>query len=305
MAKTATRAAKPVNKTPPPKPAPKPQAPAIRKPASAVADPLSASLPAFMRDDVNMGKENIQQADLEMPRLKLIQGLSPELQEYNGLRPGNFFHTAAERIFDEPFTVVPIYMDRRYILWNPRESGGGILARADDGIHWSPPSGEFTVKLDKKDGGHTVKWKLAKTVQQSGLDAWGTLNPSDPNSPPAATLMYNFVFAFPDEPDLMPAALTFQRSSIKVGRKFLTKLKTVRTPLFGTKFTLSAADDSNSSNQDFKNISIVGAGLVEDEDLYHAYRDMHLAFNDRGMSIKDLETMQEDPDASDSEGPAY
>jgi hypothetical protein len=263
------------------------------------------NVPAFMREDVGMGKENIGREDIEVPRLKLMQGLSPELNDFNELRPGHFFHTAAEMIFDSAVLVVPVYMDRRYILWRPRDSGGGILARADDGIHWSPASGDFTVQLDKSQGGKTVTWSLAKTVQQSGLANWGTMDPSDPNSPPAATLMYSFVLAFPEHPDLMPAVLTFQRSSIKVGRRFNTKLKTVRTPLFGLQFELTSFEDSNSRGQSFHNISMRGAGLVEDEAAYNSYKNMHLSLKDQGLQIKDIEGLQdEDPegDADAGEG---
>lgn len=263
------------------------------------------NVPAFMRNDVGMGKENIGREDIEVPRLKLMQGLSPELNDFNELRPGHFFHTASEMIFDAAVFVVPVYMDRRYILWRPRDSGGGILARADDGIHWSPSSGNFTVQLDKSQGGRTVTWSLEKTVQQSGLANWGTMDPDDPNSPPAATLMYSFVLAFPEHPELMPAVLTFQRSSIKTGRRFNTKLKTVRTPLFGLQFELTSFEDTNSRGQSFYNINMRGAGLVEDEAAYNQYKEMHLSLRDQGLQIKDIEGLQdEDPegDAAEPEG---
>lgn len=335
MAKLATKTA---TKAPPPRPAgkptatraqqaarhqgrdPEPEAP--RKttvPATPAARPQqevanygsSASVPAHMRADVGMGKENIGREDIETPRLKLMQGLSPELESYNDLRAGNFFHTSSETIFDEPFRAVPVFMDRRYILWRPRDAGGGILARADDGIHWSPASGNLEVQLDKKDGGAKVVWKLAKTVQQSGLANWGTMDPNDPNSPPAATLMYSYVLAFPDNPDLMPAVLTFQRSSIKMGRRFNTKLKTIRTPLFGSVFEFRSWQDTNSRGQDFYNVEVRGAGLVEDPGLYETYKAMHMSFKDAGLTIKDLESAQ-DEDAGDNasddapgSGPAY
>lgn len=318
MAKTATKAtAKTSSGTAATKPAsgakpaasrapdrvPARTAPAEPKRASVPAslDERAMSLPAHMRGDVDMGKENIGQQDLEIPRLKLIQGLSKELQLYDDLRPGNFFHTASETIFDEPFRVVPIFFDRRYILWRPLEDGGGILARADDGVHWSPADATFDVKLDKKDGGHKVTWRTKKTVAESGLANWGTMNPADTNSPPAATLMYNFLLAFPDMPELMPAVLTFQRSSIKIGRKFMTKLKTVRQPLFGSVFELSAMDDHNSANQDFKNINIVGAGLVEDPDQYQIYKEMHLSLKGSGFNIRDLDQMQDEDSSDDAE----
>ena len=224
-----------------------------------------ANVPAFMRNDIDDGKQNIGAEDLQIPRLKLIQGLSPELEQYDGLRPGHFFHPAAEYIFDEPFRAVVLFMNKEYILWRPRGDGGGILARATDGVHWSPDHGEFEVTLDKKDGGHKVVWKMAKTVIQSGLANWGTMNPRDKDSAPAATLMYNYLLAFPDNPDLMPAVMTFQRSSIKVGRNFNTKIKTVRTPLYGSIYEFSSFKDVNKGGDEFHNIAVKGAGLVEDE----------------------------------------
>lgn len=323
MAKTATKTtakppAKPINKPATaaraapnasvghrdPEPERRVQTPAVRQQQAIAPISDTTNLPAFMQDDVGMGKENIGQGDMDMPRLKLMQGLSKELTLYDDLRPGNFFHTAHEMIFDEPIKIVPIFMDRQYILWRPLESGGGILARAPDGIHWQPSAGEFKVKLDRKDGGDEVTWKLSPTVQESGLANWGTMNPKNTNSPPAATLMYNFLVAFPEHPDVMPAVLTFQRSSVRIGRKFMTKLMTVRTPLFGSVFTLSSIDDHNSANQDYKNISMVGAGLVADPDLYNSYKNLHLSLSKSGLSIKDIDSMQEDPDtpAGETEG---
>lgn len=286
------------------KPAPAPAKPASKAPAvvkknTQVATPQSAALPAHMRGDEGRGTENVQQSDLEIPRLKLVQALSPELQTYDTLKAGHFFHTAAEHIFTEPVRVVPIYMDRRFILWNPREAGGGILARADDGVHWVPANKSFTVKLDKKDGGKQVTWKTADTVEASGLANWGTLNPDDPDSPPAATLMYSFIVAFPDHPDLMPAVLTFQRSSIRAGRRFLTKLKTTRAPMFGLQFVLSSVVEQNGANQDFYNMQLTGDGFVEDEAAYLAYKEQHEGFASTGFGIKDLEGAQDDEPPAD------
>lgn len=279
----------------------------------ALSDDLR-NVPAWMQEDLDKGKENIGSEDIELPRLKLIQGLSPELEQYNDLRPGHFLHTAHEHIFTGPFRAVPIYMDRRYILWNPRDSGGGILARADDGIHWNPPNIEFSVKLDKKDGGHTVKWKTATTVKASGLADWGTMNPNDPQSPPAATLMFNFLLAFPDNPDLMPAVLTFQRSTVKMGRRLNTKLKTTRIPSFGLVFEFNSFKDSNSSGQEFHSIDARGAGRIDDEAQYRMYKNLYETIAKTGIAIKDLEGMQDEAtngpdgggdDAEDNGKPAF
>lgn len=270
----------------------------------------SANLPAFMQGDVGAGKEGMTREDMDTPRLKLMQGLSPELTDYNDLRAGMFFHPAAEEILGESFVAVPIYFERQYILWRPRDSGGGILARATDGVHWAPDSGSIDVALDKKDGGAKVTWKLAKTVQQSGLANWGTMDPKDPNSPPAATLMYNFVLAFPELPNLMPAVFTFQRSTVKKGRQFITKLKTNRTPLYGLQFRFTSVDDHNSRGNEFKSVQVASAGLVEDEAMYRAYKEAHESMKVAGLSIKDIEELQEDAvgdnqDDGDNGKPAF
>lgn len=269
---------------------------AVKKPSTSdlVSEDMNAPLPAFMRGDVEGGKQDIGRDDLEVPRLKLIQGLSPELDEFNSLRPGNFFHTATEHIFTGPFRAVPIYYEKRYMLWNPREAGGGILARADDGVHWNLPNATFDVKLDKKDGGKAVKWRTSQTVQESGLANWGTLNPDDPNSPPAATLMYNYLLAFPDDPELMHAVVTFQRKSITVGRRFNTKLKTIRAPIFGLVFEFSSVKATNNSGQEFYMPAIKGAGRVASEGLYGEYKALNDSFTKAGLNIRDLESAQDE-----------
>lgn len=248
--------------------------------------------PSFMQEDINRGKENITSEDFEIPRLKILQSVSPELEEYNKARPGNFLHLGAEFLFDKPFLVVPIMFERRFLLWRPREDGGGILARSDDGVHLVPGNAEFTVKLDKKDGGRTVTWKTAPTVEQSGLAEWGTMNPEDTSSPPALTRMLSFLLAFPEYPEVGPAVFTFQRSSIKVGRKLLTRIKTIRAPIFGMQFEFSAVSDQNANGDKFFNVATKGMGLVTDEKLYQQYKALHDSFQKTGLKIKDEGDLQ-------------
>lgn len=267
----------------------------------------SGALPTYAPEDIGRGLENAASEDMETPRLKLIQATSKELQVYNELSAGDFLHVASEQIISGPTLVTPIFFDRRYLLWNPLDSGGGILARADDGVHWQPPNVEFDVKLDKADGGHKVKWKTADTVQKSGLNQWGTMNPADPNSAPAATLMLNFLLAFPEHPDWMPAVLTFQRSSIRPGRKFVTRLKTLRAPMFGTVFELSSFLDHNSAGKDFHNLQLISKGMIDPaSELYQNYKEMNKQFTEMGLKVKDIEGLQDEGvggnDTGDGEG---
>jgi hypothetical protein len=149
-----------------------------------------ARLPAFVQQHAGLGRLGV--GDVEIPRLKLLQSSSPELTEFNNAKQGEFWHSLIDVSFGSTVRICPTYIDWRFILWRPREAGGGILARADDGKHWTPADTEFTFKLKN---GLEVKWRTARTVTASRLDKRGSYNPSDPKSPPAATrIYYNYVF---------------------------------------------------------------------------------------------------------------
>lgn len=264
------------------------------------------ALPGFMQDQVGLGTEALDSSAVEVPRIKLLQALSPELTEYNGIVQGHFWHSLMEQDLGSTVRITPIYIDSKFLLWRPRESGGGILARADNGINWSPPNTEFLVKLK---GGQEVKWKTANTVAASRLDQWGSSNPADSSSPPAATRMYNIVATFPDFPDMPPAVITLQRAAIKVARRFIGKLKITRAPSFGLIFDMTAVSDRNSSGQSFWNYGFKGSGMVQDETVYRRNHDYYKYFATQGVNVKDIEEAQNDDipadDGSSKDGPAF
>lgn len=259
------------------------------------------TLPDFMKDQQGLGTESLTAADVEVPRIKLMQKISPELDEHSDLKAGDFFHTLAELNLGPEVRITPIYVDQKFLLWRPQETGGGILARADDGIHWSPPNAEFNVKLKT---GQEVVWRTAATVDGSGLAAWGSSLPSDPNSPPAATRMYTLVLTLPDHPDLPPAVVTLQRSAIRVARKFLGKLKITRAPSFGLIFKMKSTQETNNAGQPFLNYSFAADGVVTDKAVYDNNFGMYRYFREQGVQVRDLEDAQRDemPDGSKEEG---
>lgn len=277
------------------------QAVAIKDDSKQVGDVI----PDFMKDDIGKGTEGVSASSVEVPRVKLIQKISPELDKFNDLRAGEFFHTILEQSLGTEVRICPLYTNETYILWRPQEDGGGILARADDGIHWSPAPAEFNVKL--KDG-TPVTWRTQRTVAASRLDQWGSQNPTNPDSPPAATKMFNLACSFPDFPDLPPAVVTLQRSAVTVGKKFVGKLKITRAPSFGLVFKMGSSVETNKSGQAYLNYTFTGDGKVMDEGLYRANREYYELFKAQGIQIKDEESLQGEADVAETvntDGPKY
>lgn len=265
---------------------------AVEKPkASAIAQ-----VPDFMKADAGKGTENLSSRDVEMPRISLMQGLSDEVNTYDGVKVGDFFHTIAEASLGNELTIVPIFISKRFMLWNPRHAGGGILARAEDGVHWQPPEGTFRVKA-YKDRDTLVEWKLAPTVAASKLDQWGTYDPSDPKSQPAATECYVAVVALPDYPELSPVALLLQRTALGPAKKLIGKLKMTQAPSYGMRFTMSSFEDERPSGK-FKNYRFTAAGFVTDQAEYNAYKELNEHFVREGVKIKDIENAQDEGGAN-------
>ena len=245
-------------------------------------------LPAFMQARAGLGSLGF--GDVEIPRLKLLQVQSPELTEFNNAKQGEFWHSLIDDRIGSTVRICPTYIDWRFILWRPREAGGGILARADDGKHWTPADTEFTVKLKS---GHEVKWRTARTVAASGLNRRGSYNPSDPKSPPAATRMYSIVCSFPDRKDLSPAVLTLQRSAAKVATKLISKLKVLRAPSFGIIVEMTSLKDKSPSGGFYK-FAFEVVSPVEDKVFYEENFARYRFFMRHGLKVKDLEGAQED-----------
>lgn len=267
---------------------------------------VSAAMPEFMKEFAGQGGENIAVTDLLVPRLALLQSSSPQVVE-QGEKIGEFYHTVLEESLGSELKWVPIIYTKQLILWNPRESGGGILARANwnnakkEFDAWQPSNTKFTVKL--KGVKDPVVWDTKGSVKESGLLNWGTYNPDDEKSQPAATEIHSFLSVSLDHMDMGPIIVAMQRTAVKPARKLLTRLSLSQAPFYGQKFLLTAVDEQNKLGEKFKNFSFKPDGLVEDPELFAQLRGLYERFKGQSFEIKDLDKMQGDtPEGEEGTG---
>ncbi len=103
----------------------------------------TANVPAFIKKDLalpeearqGLGNENVSAEDLALPRIKLLQALSPEVDEDNdkyieGAKPGMFVNTVTGALYNSMF-VVPVYYKRIYSVFRKRELGGNKVGEFD------------------------------------------------------------------------------------------------------------------------------------------------------------------------------
>lgn len=83
------------------------------------------------------GSENKTTKDYVIPRIAILQALSPQVIARNpkqipGAESGMLFNTLTQEVFsgniaDNNLQVIPIYYTHNFFEWKPRESGGGLV----------------------------------------------------------------------------------------------------------------------------------------------------------------------------------
>jgi len=221
----------------------------------------SGGVPAHLSQYGKQRIGNIDSSDRIIPRVKLMQAISPELQEFPGAKAGQFWHTVAQENLGPNIKAIPIIIRKSYVLWAPRNDDRGILARAMDGIHWDPADAEFTVK--PKGSAQSVTYRTAKTVAESGLDQFGTSIPGDSNSAPAASLTYNMMWFLVDYPELSPSVIINTRSSIKPMQQLLSRIDSKPVAHFAQVYDISSVQQKGAEGPYF-NFAYTGAGFADE-----------------------------------------
>ena len=227
----------------------------------------SLALPDYLKDvSVHHAADGFTAEDVKMPVVRLLQGTSTAVTEHADAQPGIFWHDGMDESLEESFEFVIANRKKRYLLMAPLDDGQGVLARADDAETWDT-TGEWEVQLDKKT---KTTWSIKnRNVKKSGLTEWGSYDPDDVNSPPAATLFYEYLVVIPGRPDISPVMIVLARSAIKKAKKGLNDKVLMHRqngrPMQALKFIARPFPDKNSVGQSFFNWQFTGAGFADEE----------------------------------------
>lgn len=249
-----------------------------------------SSVPEYMRGKAGAGLKGIDESDLEMPRIYLLSNVHEEVTTHDDAEPGQIWHNVMEKALadkGESLRIVPILVTKEAILWRPRGDGnGGILARcknpSDPEAKWVPSDTEFEVKI--KNVKEKQKWNTGKSLAASGLLEWGTSIKGDDESPPAGTLTYRLLVAFPDHPEIGLAVLTCQRASIRPAKKLLTSIRMSGAPSYGLIYKLGSKSEEGPEGP-FMNYTFTGDGFVPEED-YAQYEKYFESFKGKDFHGK-------------------
>lgn len=95
----------------------------------------SAKEIATRSQNVGKGSEGVRASDMAIPRLKLLQMISPEVtpghaQQVEGATAGMYMNSVSNELHSSLF-VVNLNFTRKTVIWRKRKSGGGMVATCE------------------------------------------------------------------------------------------------------------------------------------------------------------------------------
>lgn len=207
---------------------------------AAAAGGVLAERPDYLKEGDNRGNERVGAADLIIPRLEIVQSLSPARKKQDpayieGAEEGMLYNSVSRVLYGTEAMVVLVYYRMEYQVWLDREEGGSGGFR-----------GSFLTPDEAKDRVERVTSEEDKVAQiiDTGMH-----------------------FALIKEPSGKwgEVVLSMNRSKQKVSKKINSLIRMAGGARFGRVFKITAVPEKNSKNQDFFNIGATLTGYPTKE----------------------------------------
>jgi hypothetical protein len=190
--------------------------------------PNHATDVATYNPNVAYGFEDTKAEDIIIPRIKVVQAMSPERDSGDAAEGDIINSLTLQEVSNDIFIPVKQYYSNIY--WNPnRDAEQRIFCRSMDG------------KIGVGDNG--VRSCAACLLNQFDNSKQGK------EAQPVCTAYLNFLGFFANDP--MPVILSFAKTNYKEGRKLLSVARSLRCALWNYGYTLEAKKVTKGRNSWF------------------------------------------------------
>lgn len=207
------------------------------------------TLPAHLQQGTGAGNENVSSDDMTIPRLDVIQQLSPQLDPSNakyieGAKLGHLFNSLSGDLYNHCF-VINLHFEVKWQIFKKRKFGGGFEGSFDTEYAALQHLDAQNLPRDQYDVSETAIHKCLL------LDENGQ----------------------PDQPVLV----YMSGSKMKVSKEWNSqiRLKDPRADRFASVWTLSSIGEKNRQGQPYQNVKVDFAGWAG-EDLYTTAKESYL-----------------------------
>lgn len=190
-------------------------------------------LPSYIKTGMSRGNENVTKDDLQLPRIDVLQALSPQINPkkdefIEGSGVGMLWNTLTKELYPQGLNFTPVAFAKRFLVWVNRkiDNGGGLR-------------GVFDSELD------------ASAFLESQEDA---------NKLEVVPTAEHLVLL----DDGSEVILSMAKSKMKVSRKFNSLVRVQGGDRFSRRYHLSTMDDESPKGE-FQNFSIKPDGFPSEQ----------------------------------------
>lgn len=234
-------------------------------------DVVTNEVPEWLKQGQARGAENVTTDDMIIPRIELIQALSPARKKTDpayieGAEEGMLYNNVTRQLFGESVTVVPVYYAKQYLVWKDRKAGGG----GSNGFR-----GAFSDKMSADNA--------IAALGEEGLEAIDTAQ--------------HFVLVRVGD-EWQEAVISMAKSKMKVSKRWNSLIRMTQTDSFARAYKLSAVTETNARNESYFNFNVNPLGFVT-KDVYERAEKLYETIRSGAVKVSadyDAEAGEAHPD---------
>lgn len=232
--------------------------------------------------DGALGLEEVTTSDLQIPFVRILQALSPQLKKSDpayieGASQGDIFNTVTNKVWDadDGVMVLPVYYQMKFLEFVPRPQGGGFVGELAADSH------DVRKAVRDKDAGLELLEngnELVRTAQ-------------------------HYVKILHEDGDLENAIVDMKKTQLKKSRLWNTmmlmqKHNGASVPSFAKTYRLTSVEDGNDKG-DWHSWKISLEGTVSSLEAYNSAKELHGSITRGELQIapplSEQETVEEPP----------
>lgn len=206
-----------------------------------------AEVPDYIKNE-QRGSENVGQEDIVIPRLEMIQALSPQVKEgdakFNGeARAGMLVNSVTQRLYGKDAIVVPVMYIKQWLVWGKRKwvDAKGREQKSEGGFF-----GAFNSPMEAES-------RMQQEINDKGLDP---LSLEVLDTPQHLCLLLDYTNGKTEE-----IMISMPRTKAKVSRQWNTLVRMAGGDRFSRAYRVGTAMEKNKQGDDYYNFTVAQLGF--------------------------------------------
>lgn len=194
-----------------------------------------AAVPAYINQGIGRGSEDVGIEDIVIPRIELVQALSPclkpsDAQYIEGAKVGMLFNSVTRELYGTSVNVVPVLFRKEFLCWRNRKKGGGFAGAY-------PTLDEANARI--KEEQNPEEWEANEHAQQ-------------------------IVLVLKDGGRTEECVVSMSRTKLKVSKQWNSLIRINGGDRFSRVYTLFGVEATNANNESYYNYGVANAGFPDE-----------------------------------------